>query len=218
MNNQDYKREALNALKGNWAPAVLATIVFVLIVGIFSAAQELLPRVTEKEWTVLILYPLMMLVLAPIEVGYFNAILKYMNEGDNAVTSNTFRISFGKDKWSHTFLCVLAMSLICMLGSLLLIIPGIILSFAYAMVPFIIVKHPELSVKETLRASRKMMKGHKFDYFCLILSFIGWLFLAIISFGIGAFWVTPYMTAATGAFWNDIYSRSELAAGNKEQL
>ena len=32
--NQEYKNEALAALKGNWAPAVLATLVYYLLIWI----------------------------------------------------------------------------------------------------------------------------------------------------------------------------------------
>ena len=49
-----------------------------------------------------------------------------------------------------------------------------------------------------------MMKGHKFDLFWLILSFIGWGFLCLFTFGIGYLWLTPYMETSVAAFYEDV--------------
>jgi uncharacterized membrane protein len=49
-----------------------------------------------------------------------------------------------------------------------------------------------------------MMKGHKFDLFWLYLSFIGWVILCILTFGIGLLWLSPYISAAEIGFYNDL--------------
>lgn len=83
-------------------------------------------------------------------------------------------------------------------------IAGIIFGLAYAMVPFIIKDHPEMSPTEVLRASRMMMRGHKWDLFCLMLSYIGWILLCILTCYILALWVSPAMMAAQAHFYEDI--------------
>ena len=40
MTNQDYKNAALAALKGKWAPAVLASVVIFLIMAPYLAVAE----------------------------------------------------------------------------------------------------------------------------------------------------------------------------------
>ena len=45
------------------------------------------------------------------------------------------------------------------------------------------------------------MTGNRFKLFCLQLSFIGWAFLAGLTFGIGLLWVFPYMQVAIIAFY-----------------
>lgn len=94
-----------------------------------------------------------------------------------------FSIAFGK--WIHNVLGILIMYVYIFLWSLLFLIPGIIKAYSYAMTPYILAEHPELSVNEAIDRSRAMMKGHKFDYFFLQLSFIGWMLLSIITLGVG---------------------------------
>lgn len=80
------------------------------------------------------------------------------------------------------------------LWSLLLIIPGIIKSYSYRMIPYIMAEDPYMSFSEAKRLSQDMMDGEKWDTFVLDLSFILWALLAVITFNIaGIFWVEPYM-------------------------
>ncbi len=72
------------------------------------------------------------------------------------------------------------------------------------MFPFILRDNPELSPKEVLHKSRIMMRGHKWDLFVLVLSFIGWFLVAIITFGIGFLWIGPYLDTAIAHFYEDI--------------
>lgn len=87
---------------------------------------------------------------------------------------------------------------------LLCLIPAIVYSYSIYLTPYIVHDHPEMSVQESLKLSRKWMQGRKWNLFCLQLSFIGWAFLAILTFGIGMIFLLPYQTTATAAFYNDI--------------
>lgn len=79
------------------------------------------------------------------------------------------------------------------LWTLLFIIPGIIKSYSYCMSFYILADHPEITVREALNESKRMTQGHKMDLFILQLSFIGWGILATLTFGMGYFWLIPYM-------------------------
>ena len=87
---------------------------------------------------------------------------------------------------------------------LLFIIPGIIKSFSYAMTYFIINDHPEYSINQAITESRRMMDGHKMEYFILCLSFIGWFILSCITLGIGFLWLIPYFYTTSAAFYEEI--------------
>lgn len=85
------------------------------------------------------------------------------------------------------------MDLYVFLWTLLLFIPGIVASYRYRMVPYLLAEHPELSAQEVLQRSKDMMMGQKWNAFVLDLSFIGWNILAGLTFGLaGVFFTIPY--------------------------
>ena len=83
--------------------------------------------------------------------------------------------------------------LFLMLWSLLFLVPGIIKSYSYRLVPYILAENPELSGTEVITRSRQMMNGHKWRTFVLDLSFILCDLLSVITCGVvGIFYVGPY--------------------------
>ena len=210
--NQEYKNAALAALKGNWAPSVIATIVLMaftyLIIGPYVVMYMLnlngmTPGSPGLNLGVYALYIFgFTLVFSPLNIGYTYAFNSLYMEGDNAVTGNTFR--FGFRRWGRNVWGMFLVGFFTSLWSLLLIVPGIIKFYAYAMTPYILIDNPELSANQAINLSCKMMKGHKFDLFFLQLSFIGWGILSVFTGGIGLLWLMPYMMSAQAAFYQDI--------------
>ena len=60
------------------------------------------------------------------------------------------------------------------------------------------------NVRDVLKTSRMMMRGHKWQLFVLELTFLGWALLCVLTLGIGFLWLAPYMEAAKAAFYNDL--------------
>ena len=87
------------------------------------------------------------------------------------------------------------MELKIFLWSLLFIIPGVIKSYQYFMVPYILAENPNIETKRALELSKEMTKDEKFNIFLLQLSFIGWMFLCVFTCGIGYIFLSPYMEA-----------------------
>ena len=87
---------------------------------------------------------------------------------------------------------------------LLLLIPGIIKAYAYSQAMYILAENPHLSAREVLRRSEEMMDGHKMDLFLLGLSFIGWVLLTVVTFGIASIWAIPYAEAAYTNFYKKL--------------
>lgn len=87
--------------------------------------------------------------------------------------------------------------------SMLFLIPGLIKSFSYMMIPYILAENPEISKSRAFEISRQMMDGHKWDACVLGLSFIGWKLLTTITpLGIvGILWTGPYMDATYTEFY-----------------
>ncbi len=75
----------------------------------------------------------------------------------------------------------------------LCVIPSVVKSYEYLMIPYILTEHPEMNYKDVFALSRAMMQGQKWDAFVLELSFIGWNILSVFTlFILALFYVTPY--------------------------
>ena len=77
----------------------------------------------------------------------------------------------------------------------LTIIGGIIKTYSYKMVPFIIAENPSVRARDAIKISCEMMNGNKLQTFKLDLSFIGWIILQIATFGLAGIVISPYYTA-----------------------
>lgn len=92
------------------------------------------------------------------------------------------------------------------LGSLLFVVPGIVLSMAYSQTVYIMLDHPEYSAIRCMTESRLMMRGHKWEYFVLRLSFIGWQLLTVLPF-VGSFasvYVLPYTELSFAQYYQQV--------------
>ena len=149
-----------------------------------------------------------------VEVGYMQFNLDLVDRQKNAEISTMFGY-FGF--WKTAACARLLQSVYTLLWSLLFIIPGIIASYSYAMTSYILAENPELTASEAIERSKQMMSGNRWRLFCVQISFIGWDILsALLTFGIGSLWITPYRQAATAAFYREI-SGTEYKYAQPEQ-
>lgn len=191
--NAKYFREAAWAqLTGNWKPAVLVTLVYILIVGAMEGAKSL--------------SFLSIFVLGPLSYGYYVSFLNSKRTGEVVRIENLFD---GFKDYARVFLTNLLQSIYIVLWTLLLIVPGIIKSISFSQTFFVLKDNPELKNNAAIERSMAMMEGHKMEYFCLILSFIGWLLLGILTLGIGLLWVNPYIATATAHFYEYVKENYE---------
>lgn len=82
-------------------------------------------------------------------------------------------------------------------------------SLTFSMFLFILVEDREKGLIQALKESRDMMIGNRMRFLGLSLSFLGWICLGMMSFGIGMLWITPYMTCTTIYFYLDLQPQIE---------
>lgn len=104
---------------------------------------------------------------------------------------------------------MILMQLYTVLWMLLLMIPGIVKSYSYALTPYILKDRPELKFNAAIEESMRMMNGYKMKLFLLDLSFIGWILLTMLTFGIGLLFLNPYMSVSRIAFYEDLKAEQE---------
>lgn len=111
----------------------------------------------------------------------------------------------GFSRFGTTCVAGILVPLFIALWSLLLVIPGIIKSYSYSMTYYILEENENMTATEAITESRRMMDGYKMKLFTLDLSFIGWLLLSVLTFGIlYIFKVGPEMQAARAQFYKEL--------------
>lgn len=196
MNRVEIKNFAKEKLSGN-----LGSIWKILIIALgISLASTCVLSILFNKMDADFLDSLLGILMMPLGIGT-TAFFVSLIENTNFEAKDLF-------KYYHDFVKIIGvtvlMGLIIMLGYICFIIPGIILTLSYSLVPIILIKKPELGIVETLKYSREKMQGHKLDTFVLGLSFIGWAILGTLTFGILYIWLYPYMQLTFTKFYLNI--------------
>ena len=160
---------------------------------------------------ILILWVIKLFVGPLITVGK-NRFFLHGFKGDISITY--LFSTFNRREFWGIFKCMFITGLKNILWYFLLIIPGIMKSYEYSMVPYLLTTNTELTSSEAIEISRDLTYGHKFDMFVLDLSFLGWYLLGALLFGIGVFFVTPYYEATIARLYNVLSGNDD--EGNKE--
>lgn len=187
MERLELKMAAKDQIKGN----IGMYFVCMLIVSCISGALGYIPKV-GYILSFLFLSP-MILAFARINLGMTNGEkveVKPLLESFN---------DFGK----ALLLNILVSVFIC-LWSILLVVPGIIKALSYSMSFYILAENPDMDAMEALEESKRIMEGHKWEFFVLLLSFILWDILGCITCGLAYIYVAPYKNATIADYYNKI--------------
>ncbi|MDR0810776.1 MAG: DUF975 family protein [Paludibacter sp.] len=188
----DFKNRALAQLKGNWTQPVLLVLVYGLIVGGAAGISSFF----------IYLYGAVLICAIPMMLGVEIILLQFYRGEKEDIIPKIFDPY--KNEFSRFLTTGLLVGVYTFLWSLLLYVPCIIKGISYSMTPYILKDHPELKNNAAIELSMAMMEGKKWKFFLLQLSFIGWAILAAIPFGIGVFWLQPYMSVTKAAFYEEI--------------
>ena len=147
----------------------------------------------------------------PVEVGSSKFFLKTLEE-----PAQVKEVAFAFDNSYKNIVKVMFFrTLYIMLWSLLFVIPGIIKSYEYRMIPYLMAENPNLSKEQAFALSKQMMMGQKWSAFVLDLSFIGWHILSAFTVGIlEIFYVAPYIHATNAALYEELSSAYGRPAQN----
>lgn len=108
---------------------------------------------------------------------------------------------FNKNHYLKTVATCLRKNIYLFLWNLT-IVGGIIKHYSYWLVDYLIAENPNLSSKEAILLSRKMMQGYKWEAFKLDMSFLGWNLLKLCTFGLtGMLYSNAYQEATNVEFY-----------------
>jgi uncharacterized membrane protein len=202
----ELKTRAKDVLRGTYWKAFLVSLVVAIVgggnggsAGSSSSGYRFSQNNFSSEFVgMMLIIGLLIIAIAfifrwligyPLEVGgrkYF--ILSSQGDADPGYLGYAFQ----RGRYLNVILIMFYRGLLVFLWTLLLIIPGIIKSYAYRLVPYILADNPRIDYRRAIELSNQMTMGHKLEIFILDLSFIGWYLLGALALGIGVLFVKPY--------------------------
>lgn len=234
MNRVQLKELSKSQLKGSWKMPIILTVLYLAISMVVGFIQE----EVYSSFVSFLMLILVFGIGIWSTVGIPNFYLEFIKKGgevelkdalvstDKLVKSLVYNIIIGVITFVVSFITILCASLGTIFAvlstdnmGLLLFVGGvivvalsvgfIILSVALAQVPYIILE-TNVGAIQAMKISIKMMKGNKWRYFVLYLSFIGWAILSTLTFGIGFLWLIPYVSLTFTNFYKDISNNFEI--------
>ena len=155
-------------------------------------------------------------IAPPLSLGLIMVYLSVTYGED--VQINTLFDGFRNNYFGKSILLFLMVIFFTMLWSLLFVIPGIIKAYSYSMSFYILAENPDMTAREALNESKEIMKGNKLNFFILELSFFFWLLLVVVTFGIAAIYVEPYMQLTYANFYHNIKRQPAAEAVYEEPV
>lgn len=152
---------------------------------------------------------LISLMSVPLSAGYVFHVLAEMRGHETKVTSifSGFRVTL------KALAISLLTGLLVALGSILFVIPGIVLMLRYSMAVFVLMDDPSKGPVQCMKESGRLMQGWKWNYFKLSFSFILWYLLSsLVTSFIGIpllnLYLNPYVNLTSAAFYLDLLPAS----------
>ncbi len=196
------KERAIDSLTGNWGSCAIFYLLYFVITSVLAGGTSLLlpPPILSN---------IVSLLLIPMAWGVAVTFLE-LSRGIKVNYGNLFE---GYKDFVRIFTTLLLKTVYVMLWTLLLIVPGIIKNYSYAMTEYVLADRKDLSYNQAIEESMRLMQGNKWRLFVLDLSFIGWALLCLLTMGIGFLFLVPYMHVARAHFYADL-----LAADQGEEV
>ena len=205
MDTQSLKSQAKRQLTNRWTLAVCTILVANILTGLLTSNKTLLDN---NLGYLSISFSLLYIILGGvITAGKCRFLLNMTLDKDTAMFTDLFS-QF--NIFLKTLALNLLMTLIISVGLFFLIIPGIVIFYMYSHSFYILVENPEMDVTDCMAASRKLMVGHKWELFYLHLTFIGWLLVGALTFGIAYLWIKPYFDLTCTNYYLSIKSNQAI--------
>lgn len=223
-------QQARKHLKGQWGTAIIAVFIVNLVSNGPNLVVQLVPSTSYELLLLANLFSITSLFLLPAQVGLARFFLDLQESLKPSVDQVFY--GFKNSRYGRSLGALLLMNLFIFLWALLLIIPGIVKTFAYAMTPYILAdpKYDHVPPAETITISKRLMEGHKAELFGIQIYYTWWIIITVpigavlIAFGtlaelgyaiiaitvvILTFYVGPLVQQITAEFYRKLSKRPE---------
>ena len=199
MNTAELKANAKEQLRGKWAVAIATVLVANILID-----SDVMYKVSEKFGLIGLSISCSLISLflgGVISVG----LCKFLLDMTTKREEPRFETLFSQfNIYLRTLGLNILITLSVCIGTILFIVPGIIVGLMFSQSYYILSEDPSKSITQCIKESVDMMNGHKWDLFYLELTFIGWWLLTAITVGIAGLWVAPYVKVTETNFYLSI--------------
>ncbi len=206
MNRVEIKEKAKKIISNNlwtiWKPLLIIIAINAVLSLIFTSvfpARDYYLFNSTISYQVNYADSILTIILAPLYIGYTLYVLNFIRGKKLDIKDIFSKMNYILPIWGVSIL----VSIFSSIGFALLIVPGIIISLMLAMTNYIMADG-ETGVIDTLKKSKELTDGYKWDLFIFGLSFIGWFLLVIITFGIAIIYVGPYLSVAYSLYYEEL--------------
>lgn len=204
MNSKDYRLKAKELLQGKEKTFAIAMLIIYAISFSVTFLSQLIGELVND--------PIILMLTSTINFAFSLLVTPVLGFGMIIISMKVIRgmgittddVFVGFKRWNSIVLLNFLRSLYIMLYMLLFIVPGILKSFSYSVSDYILADNPDMNPGDALKKSEEMMKGHRWEYFKLELSFVGWYILSVFTLGILLFWVVPRNQTAIALFYEKL--------------
>ena len=229
MNIKKIKEKALKKLEGNYIIPIIAVIIYGLIMVAFNGISKLIYNENMSAFFGIIITGLLYMGLLEITIkiarGKKADIMDLFKRTDLFWKCIAITIILA----SFSLLCVvleyisyksLTAFVIYQTGTSKLVtgtmlIIGVLLCASIAtfymaimiscsQAYYILYENENMPVLDILNKSMDLMEIHRLDYVIYMLSFVGWIILGIMTFGLLFLWVTPYIMISNVIFYDEL--------------
>ena len=196
MNTAELKANAKEQLRGKWAVAIATVLVANILID-----SDVMYKISEKFGLIGLSISCSLISLflgGVISVG----LCKFLLDMTTKREEPRFETLFSQfNIYLKTLGLNILITLSVCIGTILFIVPGIIVGLMFSQSYYILSEDPSKSITQCIKESVDMMNGHKWDLFYLELTFIGWWLLTAITVGIAGLWVAPYVKVTETNFY-----------------
>jgi len=199
--NQEIRTLAKQQLKGKWGIAVLAALIYAVIITIVGNVP--IPGTSIGPYGDFLMGQkfnipvLSFLFSGAITLGvciFYLGVAKNKNPD----LANLFG---GFNQFLQSIIAYFIKLVSIILGTLLFVIPGIIAALGLSQMYYIMADKPGTSAIDAMKESWEMTKGYKGQIFLMFLSFIPWAILCVFTLFIGFLWLLPYAYVSFSNFY-----------------
>ena len=202
MNRAELKSKAKEQIKGKIGILFLITLIIGGLSAIIGGLLSLIPVVGSIAAAI---------ITPAFSLSLIRVYLMVIRYEEVSVKDSFCGL---KDFWG-AFQVAFFVGLFTFLWSLLFFIPGIIKSLSYSMALYIYADDPTKRPLDCIKESQKITDGHKAELFVLSLSFIGWMMLGCVTFGLAYIWVAPYMNATFANAYEELREKPVVESYNE---